>query len=582
MNMRTWKIAIVALLALLPVPAAARAGQYHVYSCRTPAGASAPVDGWSGSVAKGSAFDDYTRDTCAEKGALIAALGEQTGHLSNVDLATWQFTAPSNETLGKAVLWRAGRLHGAPSENATYQFWFSGPTPSKVFDECIYTLQCGVKGDLSEPFSPANRLGVPSGNLGTRLYMNVSCAAGFSEVECKNGFGDPNGYAAAVYLFAADLTLEQNLGPNATNVTGELASASTVSATSAVAFTASDPGSGVYAAVFTVDGRVVQSTVLNENGGRCRTVGQSADGLPDFLYVQPCLASLSADVGLDTTRLTDGAHHVVVSVIDAAGNAAPVLDRTITVANSLPGAPGQGGGINGTNGANGSNGANGATGPSTPNGVNASSQATLTARWKGTVSGRLSSAYGRAQTIVGRLTAPGGAPVAGAQLDLSATPGFVGARAVSMTGPVTATDGSFSVRLPGGVSSRTLRLTYHAHLGDATPAAARTLTLTVAAGILLEVAPHTASVGRGIVFHGHLLGGSIPRGGKQLVLEARSRGGSWLEFNVIRANARGLFRAGYRFRFPGPVRYQFRAVSEPEADYPFAGGSSNVVGVTEH
>jgi hypothetical protein len=90
-----------------------------------------------------------------------------------------------------------------------------------------------------------------------------------------------------------------------------------------------------------------------------------------------------------------------------------------------------------------------------------------------------------------------------------------------------------------------------------------------------------ASVGRGIVFRGRLLGGSIPRGGKQLVLEARSRGGSWLEFNVIRANARGLFRASYRFRFPGPVQYQFRAVSEPEADYPFAGGSSNVVGVTE-
>jgi len=42
---------------------------------------------------------------------------------------------------------------------------------------------------------------------------------------------------------------------------------------------------------------------------------------------------------------------------------------------------------------------------------------------------------------------------------------------------------------------------------------------------------------------------SIPRGGKQLVLEARSRGGSWLEFKVIRANALGRFRATYRFRF---------------------------------
>jgi hypothetical protein len=73
----------------------------------------------------------------------------------------------------------------------------------------------------------------------------------------------------------------------------------------------------------------------------------------------------------------------------------------------------------------------------------------------------------------------------------------------------------------------------------------------------------------------------MPRGGKQLVLEARSGRGSWLQFRVIRANARGVFRASYRFRFPGPVRYEFRVVSEPEADYPFAAGSSNIVTVRE-
>jgi hypothetical protein len=341
----------------------------------------------------------------------------------------------------------------------------------------------------------------------------------------------------------------------------------------------------VYEAVFTVDGHVAQTTVLNENGGHCRTVGQSTDGLPDFLYVQPCLPSLSADVGLDTTKLADGTHHLVVSVTDAAGNAAPVLDRTVTVANALVGMPvavGVTTGTNGLNGANGTNGANGAGGASGPNGVNASSQATLAAHWKGTSGARLSSAYGRAQSIVGRLTGPGGVPIAGARLDLVATPTSVGARAAAMTSPVTGPDGGFTVRLPGGVSSQTLRVAYRSHLGDTVPVAVRALTLTVAAGVLLSVTPRTATVGRSIVFRGRLLGGSIPRGGKQLVLEARSRGSSWLEFNVIRANARGRFRASYRFRFPGPVRYQFRAVSEPEADYPFAGGTSNAVGVSEH
>ena len=90
-----------------------------------------------------------------------------------------------------------------------------------------------------------------------------------------------------------------------------------------------------------------------------------------------------------------------------------------------------------------------------------------------------------------------------------------------------------------------------------------------------------ASVGHSIHFRGRLLGGPIPRGGKQLVLEARSPGGSWIEFNVIRADAHGRYRASYRFKFPGPARYQFRVLSEAEADYPFAAGASNVVRVYE-
>ena len=50
---------------------------------------------------------------------------------------------------------------------------------------------------------------------------------------------------------------------------------------------------------------------------------------------------------------------------------------------------------------------------------------------------------------------------------------------------------------------------------------------------------------------------------------------------MIRTDARGRYHASYRFKFPGPADYQFRVRSEPESDYPFAAGSSNVVGVRE-
>ena len=65
------------------------------------------------------------------------------------------------------------------------------------------------------------------------------------------------------------------------------------------------------------------------------------------------------------------------------------------------------------------------------------------------------------------------------------------------------------------------------------------------------------------------------------MLEARSPGGPWIEFHVIRTRPGGRFAYLYRFRLPGPAHYQFRVLSEAEADFPFAAGASNVVGVFE-
>jgi hypothetical protein len=311
----------------------------------------------------------------------------------------------------------------------------------------------------------------------------------------------------------------------------------------------------VYEAIFNVDGQIVQSTVVNENGGRCRNVGQTRDGTAAFLYVQPCLGSVSAGVGFDTTKVGNGLHHLIVSVIDAAGNAAPVLDRNITVAN--PGVPGP------------------------PNGTNASGQATLAASWKGTRKERLTSSYGRAQTVLGRLTGPGGVPIGGALIDETATPEYAGSKPLAMASPRTGPDGRFEVRVARGESSRTLVFAYRAHIGDALPVATRTLRLGVRAGVSLRVAPRSASVGRSIFFKGVLKGGPPPAGGKQLVLEARSSGGEWIEFDVIRTKAHGRFRASYRFKFPGPASYQFRVLCKQEADFPFLEAASNVVRVRE-
>ncbi len=149
-----------------------------------------------------------------------------------------------------------------------------------------------------------------------------------------------------------------------------------------------------------------------------------------------------------------------------------------------------------------------------------------------------------------------------------------------MAGVRTNAAGRFTMRLPAGrvLAHAALRVQRRAGLaagGDEHARAER------ARGVILRVAPRTASVGRSIHFSGRLRGGPIPTGGKLLVLEARSPGGAWLEFDVIRCDARGRCTRSYRFKFPGPARYQFRVLCEAEADYPFATGASNVVGVFE-
>lgn len=544
-------LAMVVLVALACAQAVAGSG-YHVYSCRTPWGAVAPTDGWTGYVAPGGAYDDYGVNTCETGGALIAALGDKTIHEAGFDAVTWTFEAPKLETIAGATLWRAGDVHGAVGEFATYQFWLAGSDEEVILDECLFTRGCTGKGTVGQPFAEGNRL-VLTSKL-SNLDISTSCGVDPKQ-ECKKTEGDANGYAAAIYLYAADILLEQTAGPTATKVTGELTTAPTIRGTSDVAFDASDPASGVYEAVFTVDGRAVQSTVVDDNGGRCRDLGGTSDGRPAFAYVQPCKPSVSVDVPFDTTRVSDGTHHLVVSVIDAAGDSAPVLDRAITVANPPP--------------------------VGAPNGSNASALAILSAGWVGSRSARIASGYGHAHTIAGRLTAPGGTPIAGARIDCTATAAYQGAKAAAMACPRTGADGRFAVRVPGSASSRTIRIAYRAHIGDLLPAATRTLGVAVRAGVRLRVSPHTTGVGQSIHFTGALLGAPIPRGGKQIVLEARSPGGPWIEFDVIRTSRKGRYRDTYRFKFPGPVDYRFRAVSEGEADYPYATGSSNVVHVHE-
>jgi hypothetical protein len=583
--------AMLAGLCVLALVPGAWAGEYHVYSCRMPDGEVAPTDGWSGSAT--GAFV-YAEDKCAKGGALTAALGDGVEHASNADIATWAFSSPATETLAGATLWRAGDADGGTSANATYEFWMSGPEETSSFEECVY-LSCKVgEGEPEEPFAASNRVEVPKNNLGSDLYVNAACYGTLGR-PCKKGEHDPDGYAAVVYLYAADLTLEQTSQPSVSEVEGELATATTLHGTDDLSFHAEDTGSGVYEAVFTVDGKEVGSTVLSSNGGHCQNVAQTSDGLPAFLYLRPCPGALRADVPFDTTTLADGTHHLVVSVTNAAGNSTVALDRNVTVQNHTKGAEA----------------------PTTPspegqeplsteqhaqpiqilpvvtspalvptvqpqnNGRNATQAAALRVRWSATARAALAGRYGRTQSVSGRLTTPTGTPIGSAVVQVFDTPSYERSPTRALGAAKTAANGSFSFRVPASTPSARLTFAYSAQLDAPAPTVTASLQLTIPASLSLKIAPRTTRQGGRIVFSGTLKGAPLPPGGKQLVLEARSLSGQWRQFQVITTAPRGVYRATYRFRLAGPIDYEFRVVSQQEADFPYAEGASNVVLVHE-
>lgn len=557
----------------------ARAGEYHVYGCRMPDGSVAPTDGWSGSTSGASV---HAEDKCAKGGALVADLAEGVGHVVGSDTAMWTFSPPAGETLAAANLWRAGDAEGGAAANATYEFWLAGPTQPEAFGSCVYVSGCmKVVGEPEQPLAVANLLSVPQANLGEHLYVNASCG-GLATYKCPSGKGDSNGYAAVVYLYASDLVLEQSTQPTVTSVEGELATASTFSGVADLSLHAEDPGSGVYQAIFTVDGSPAGSTLIDENSGHCRDVGQTTDSLPAFLYLQPCKASLNVDLPFDTSTLTDGTHHVVVSVTNAAGNSTVALDRKITVLNhpgSAPPAgssPVAGAGVGGAG-----HEPTTQNNPLPSNGSNATPSARLSVRWSSTVHSTLTAPYGRSHTILGRLTAPAGSPIASATIQALYTPAYQGASPRVLASTRTASNGSFTVKLPPSIPSSRVTLAYSSHSGQPAPDVTATLTLAVPASLSLRVIPAVSHVGATIAFTGALRGAPLPHGGKQLVLEARAPGSPWRQFEVLATSAHGRYHALYRFRLPGPVTYEFRASSPHEADFPYGAGASNVVRVRE-
>jgi hypothetical protein len=304
---------------------------------------------------------------------------------------------------------------------------------------------------------------------------------------------------------------------------------------------------------------------LRDPGGTCHHVGPDP-AAAEYAAAQPCPLRIdNGSLDIDTSKLPQGQHVVRVLLEDAAGNRTSIfgpVTRTITSSDAI--GPGSDPALRGA-----------------ANGDGASDLARLSAHW-GSRGSRtlLVSRFGRAHVVRGRLRTADGAPIANAAIDMVSKTTAVNARELAKrAGPTTGADGGWRVALPKGVSSRDVTFRYRSHVNDTLAAATASVRLRVRAGLHLAIHPRRARQGQAIHFAGRLLGGPLPRGGKQVVLLARASRGGWVRFNVVRTDGGGRFRTIYRFRQAGATVYHFRALSLSEAAYPYLAGGSNVVKV---
>jgi len=345
---RAAMIGALLVVAALAGAAQASAATYHAFLCRVPygpnAGKPAPTDGTTYSS---NSAGTVAKQTCATGGSMSATvIGTVTTTVGNG--ASVQFTVPAGLAMPGFRLWR--------HERATAQA--SGGTPftkaeygsSLLEPDCNPGIGCTERGDPNSPLSALNAVGVANLSGITSLTWNAFCGGGPPGATCAANGG-------AVYdVYAADMLLDDPAAPTVSNFGGSLlGSGQPLAGAHFVTFDAADAGSGVHEGTLLVDGTVAVKTVLDPNGGSCANLGVAPDARPSFVNVRPCPAAVDGVLTVDTDALAPGPHTFTTIVGDAAGNQTVAGTTTTTVVGTLA--------------------------PGTPNGVGASRDAKLSARF---------------------------------------------------------------------------------------------------------------------------------------------------------------------------------------------------------
>ena len=420
-----------------------------------------------------------------------------------------------------------------------------------------YVGNVAARGTFTTPFSPENVVNLTISPDGGHWDVNATCDPnGNNNSSCTLTAGQWE-----YRIFGGEISLNAPHDPQASNIAGPLVTEDPLRSTESITFSATDEGPGLAYVKLLVDGVVVQSQIIDTNGGHCIPVpGHDAY---TWAYQVPCMTSVGGRTySLNTALLPNGLHHIQVIIEDAAGNQSEVLNRTVTTENagagSLSALPGPGSSV---------------LLAGAPNGSNASESAALQLGLPRSISRPFAR---RALRLPGRLVNSHGQPISGATLDvIQQVAGGSSSQVVAHA--TTGADGSFIASVPAG-PSRLIDVAYRAFTGESGYAAQARIQESVRAGVQLSVSPHRTGSEGTITLSGQV-DGPIPRQGVVVDLLVHYRG-RWEPFRTPRTNSHGRFRVLYQFE-GGVGRFPFRALAfGGQSGFPFSSGESGAVDVT--
>jgi hypothetical protein len=537
-RLRTRSVRALALAVLLSGAAAtvaapgAHAGNWVHVTCANPDGSVAPTEGWTG-YPKGAGAVGTTNTACGQGLLMGAIVGWNQPAPANASQVV-QYTPPDGSALvgGTAFVGLTADGYGDNAQGVAAVL-----TPNLDFTPGNVLVVCAAKSapcqNNTNNFYGAVEL---SAARGGSLYLMAGCT-GATGAKCNSG-GSHGAWAAATLAWA-NLMLSTTGLPTATDFRGGLLDAS-AHGTAGLAFTATDPGPGVYKVIVTIDNKVIYDATPNTNGGKCVPVG-TRNGWLMWQWQQPCPRSQTVDLTVKTTNLTDGAHELKVVIRNAALDTTTALRQTIvtnnrtTVSSRLT-----------------------SDAPATPVGALAPVYAVALDPATQALIGGVRRLWGRsAVTLSGTLSSTAGVPAPGVLVTLFAQTGGQGEQqAVARTS--TDASGHWILAAPQG-ASRILTISY----GES-PDPASALAIKIRETVKPDVSLNVRALGRGrLRFSGRLRINPLGSPRPLVVIQTRNRQRRWRALGAsLRVSASGAYSIIYN---GGPDviggSYAFRTVA---------------------